>query len=363
MHTTIATHDLADVVRAATGRPEAVASRWWTEPVDYAVGSWGTGDLARVRGRATTRSGTQDWSVFVKTLRSPARMIDALPETLRARAAADLTWRHEADIYRAGLDDVLPPGLRMPERYRIDNAGDGRVVEWLEDVAVVDVRWDLARFTRAAELLGRLAARLTRADRMPTSVSRIPGEVLRLQLLERQTLWLPALTTGATRARIDRGLLDDLHRLADRLPTLVDALEALPQTYVHGDASPQNLLVPATDPQALVAIDWSLSGLLAVGYDLGQLVVGLAHAGRLDVADLPAVCDAVVPAYRAGLAAEGMAVDAAVVRFGCHAALAVRSGLTAIPLDGSPDTDVLGRRLRLTRHLVDLGLALPLAGP
>jgi len=366
MTTTRAEDELADVVRAATGRPDAVADRWWTEPVDYRVGSWATGELARMRGSATAASGPLEWSVFVKTLRSPLRMLGSLPESLRVRAATDLTWRHEADMYRAGLDDVLPPGLRMPERYRIDDAEDGRVVEWLEDVAVHDVHWDLPRFARAAELLGRLAARLSRADRMPASVSRAPGEVLRLQLLERETLWLPALAAGPMWpqvGRFDPQLYADLHRLAERLPAIIAALEDLPQMYVHGDASPQNLLVPASDPDAFVAIDWSLIGLLAVGYDLSQLVVGLAHAGRLDVAELPAVCDAVVPAYRAGLAAEGVHVDAGVVRFGCHASLVVRSALTALPLDGSPHVEALAHRTRLTRYLVDLGLALPLAGP
>jgi len=343
-----------------------VPSRWWTEPVDYPVASWGTGELARVRGRATTASGPLDWSAFVKTLRSPLRMLGSLPDSLRARAVTDLTWRHEADIYRAGLDDLLPPGMRMPVRYRIDDSADDQIVEWLEDVDVLDVDWGRARFARAAELLGRLAARLTRIDRMPPSVSRVPGEVLRLQLVERETLWLPALENSPVWAPVERlgpGLHGDLHRLAERLPALVDALEDLPQTYVHGDASPQNLLVPVSDPGVFVAIDWSLSGLVAVGYDLSQLVVGLAHAGRLDPVELPAVCDAVVPAYRAGLAAEGITVDAAVVRFGCHAALAVRSALTALPLDGSAGVDALAHRTRLTRCLVDLGLALPLAGP
>jgi hypothetical protein len=179
-------------------------------------------------------------------------------------------------------------------------------------------------------------------------------------------LWLPALSAGPVPdrvARLDPALPADLDRLAERLPALVDALDALPQTYVHGDASPQNLLVPVAAPGTFVAIDWSLCGLLAVGYDLGQLVVGLAHAGRLDVAELPAVCDGVVPAYRAGLAAEGERVDVEVVRFGCHAALAVRSALTALPLDATPEPCVLAHRVGLTRHLVDLGLGLPLAGP
>src|SRR4051812_44159146 len=81
----------------------------------------------------------------------------ALPHTVEPwvgeQAAADLSWRHEADVYRGGLDDVLPPGMRMPRRYRVDDLGDDRVAEWLEDVPMAPVRWDLPRFAHAARLL------------------------------------------------------------------------------------------------------------------------------------------------------------------------------------------------------------------
>ena len=98
-------------------------------------------------------------------------------------------------------------------------------------------------------------------------------------------------------------------------------------------------------------------------------MVGLAHAGQLDVDALPAVHDAVLPAYTAGLADEGLRVDGDVVRFGFHAALVVRSAFSALPLArlaGPPrrdDAATVARRVRLTRHLVDLGLALPATGP
>jgi len=124
--------------------------------------------------------------------------------------------------------------------------------------------------------------------------------------------------------------------------------------------------VPADAPGTFVAIDWSLMGPAAVGYDLGQLLIGLAHAGRLDVGRLTALQDAVLPAYAAGLADEGMPVDPDVVRFGCFAALVVRSAFSALPPPGPPTPGraaTVARRVRLTRHLVDLGLALPHAGP
>jgi hypothetical protein len=382
---------LTDVARAATGRPDAEVARWSVEPVAYPIGSWATAELSRVRGVATSGAEAVPWSVFVKVLRSPhglrlpAELPAASRERLQAMVATDRTWRHEADVYRADLDDVLAAGMRMPARYRIDeyrahehpndeHVGD-RIVEWLEDVPTTDVRWDHARFARAAGLLGRLAVRLTRCGRLPDSLLRVPGEVLRLQFLERELFMLPALAGDAVwshplvAAVADRNLQADLLRLAERVPALLDTLDGLPQTFVHGDASPQNLLVPAGDPDTFVAVDWSLMGPAAVGYDLGQLLVGLAHMGRLDVAALPALQETVLPAYTAGLADEGLRVDADVVRFGVDAALVVRSAFSALPLRrlaGPPSRDdaaLVAHRARLARHLVDLGLALPTVGP
>lgn len=58
--------------------------------------------------------------------------------------------------------------------------------------------------------------------------------------------------------------------------------DRLPQTYAHGDASPQNLLLAANEPGTVIVIDWGFGSLVPIGFDLGQLVVGLAHAGKSD---------------------------------------------------------------------------------
>jgi hypothetical protein len=45
-------------------------------------------------------------------------------------------------------------------------------------------------------------------------------------------------------------------------------------------ASPQNLLLPADDPDSVLVTDWGFGSLLPAGFDLGQLLVGLMHAGQ-----------------------------------------------------------------------------------
>ena len=61
---------------------------------------------------------------------------------------------------------------------------------------------------------------------------------------------------------------------------MLDALEALPQCYQHGDASPQNLLVPKGKPDEFVVIDWGFDCPQAVGFDLGQLLIGDGQAAN-----------------------------------------------------------------------------------
>lgn len=137
-------------------------------------------------------------------------------------------------------------------------------------------------------------------------------------------------------------------------------LDKLPQTYAHGDASPQNLLRPADDPDGLVAIDWGFGSLLAVGFDLGQLLVGLAHAGEVDLSELPRIDAAIFPAYLDGLRAESCDVDPSLVRAGYIGSLVTRSALSALPVEllGAPPSEehqaLFLDRLRLTRALVDM---------
>jgi hypothetical protein len=58
-------------------------------------------------------------------------------------------------------------------------------------------------------------------------------------------IWCHPVVAAALRRAADPSLRADLVALGERLPKFLDQLEALPLTYAHGDASPQNLLLPA----------------------------------------------------------------------------------------------------------------------
>ena len=299
---------LTVVVSAALERPVTLAG-FATVPVAYQPGSPATGALLRVSG--TTGDG-QPWSLFLKVLHHPRHWprIGEVPAEVRQQFLDQFPWRMELAAWEPGFADRLPAGMRLPGRYRLAELGDDRVAVWMEDVRVLDGAWDPPRFARAAHALGGLAARrsdpeLLAACGLPVgwglrSYSRSRVEFA-LPLLERDEVWAHPLLAGA----VDDRLRDDLRALGARVPELLDRMDDLPQALPHGDASPQNLLVPADDPDTFVAIDVSFQTPQAVGFDLGQLLVGLTHAGELPAAALAAIHRTLVPAFTAGLPAAG----------------------------------------------------------
>jgi hypothetical protein len=360
---------LTGVVSAALGRPVRLAG-FRTTAVAYEPGSPATGALLRVTG--ATADG-QPWSLFLKVLQHPRHWprLGELPAEIRQPFLEMFPWRGELAAWEPGFADRLPAGLRLPRLYRLDELGDDRVAVWMENVRTLDDPWEPSRFARAARALGGLAARrsdpaLLAASGLPPGTglryySRSRVELVGLPMLERDEVWTHPLVAGA----VDDRLRADLRALGARVPELLDRLDALPQALPHGDASPQNLLVPADAPDSFVAIDVSFQNPQAVGFDLGQLLVGLTHAGQLPAAALPEVHAVLVPAFTGGLRAEGGQASAEEVAWGYVASLAVRAGFTSLPFErlAEPPTPALAATFReraaLTRVIADLALALP----
>jgi hypothetical protein len=361
---------VADVARSCLGDPTARLRRWSIEPVPYTFGTPTTVGALRIRGVASVGSVERTWSVFAKAIQSYRHWphLGTLPPEAREGALASDLWRYEADVYSANLGDALPTGLRLPLIHRVADLGDDRIVMVMEDVATLEAPWDVARFRRAAELLGQAAAQLTRLDALP--VNEPPGGILALfyesylrpvllPMLRSDQFWAHPLLAG----RGD-GLRADLTELADHLPVVLEYLARLPRVMMHGDASPQNLLIPADAPDTFVAIDWSLGGIAPVGDDLAQLHLGLAHAGELAGADLPPLHDVLINGYAGGLRAGGLPQSVEDIRYGMDGGLLVRSTFTALPFERfqEPLTEELDQtvqqRLALTRYLAGLGRAL-----
>lgn len=378
---------LTAIGRAAAGRDDVSVRSVSYTGVGYPTRTIATEALVRARLELAAPDGTTlEARVFVKELRSAEHwpMLGVVPPELRADFVEGFPWRLEIAAYAGPLRDQLPPGMRLPALYAVEELGSGRAAMWLEDVRqLADAQWDTARFARAARLLGRMSGRRRYGEVAPIlqAAARFaaPNSALRyltegriknvfLPVILGDDLWTHATVTAALAAIGDSGLIADLRAWTTRVDELLEYCDTLPLAYAHGDASPQNLLVPAEDPDGFVAIDFGLDCPLPVGHDLGQLLVGLCHAGSLPVGRLPEISSVILAAHAEGLAEEGHRATADQIRGGYLAGLVLRSAFSALPVEtlAGPPTDELvelwAQRLRMTRALMELaddGIARP----
>jgi hypothetical protein len=319
-----------------------------------------------VTGTARTGAGqVRAFSFFVKVIhayqRSPLRF--AIPAHLRAQAAALIPWHTEADLYRSDLRDRLPDGLTVPRAAAIRDLDADSAALWLERVPVRRVAWDAGRHGRAAYLLGRLAARRSVVP-LATAVhgARTPriyadGWLAHIVLptLAGDDVWAHPLVRGAFDARLRGRLL----AAADALAALLDELDDAPAATAHGDACTANLLI-AGDRDALVMVDLGFCGRAPLGTDLGQLVLGEVQTGQRHPVGLPGLEAACLPAYVAGVHAEGGTADLAQIRRTHAALMTVFSALPSVPVEHLDDepTPQLRRLFRcraaIARFVLDL---------
>jgi hypothetical protein len=345
----------AELLTPASPAPATVTVTW-AEPVPYDSGSPATGGLVRLGG---TADGT-DWSVFVKVLQNPRhwRFIDRMPPPVRAEFIAEFPWRAELAAWDPALTERLPPGLRVPKLYRLADLGPDRIAIWMEDIDADPSPWSPSRYARAAELLGELAG--NRSDpalwagtgRPPSyGLQRYVGGPVRdaIRIVADDATWHhPALAAH-------NALQGDLMDLADRIPALLDLACSARQALPHGDASPQNLLVPRGEPATFVAIDIAFQSPHSMGFDLAQLLVGLAHAGQLPATALPSIDAGLIPSFEAGTRKSLRPASAHDIETGYLTALALRSGFTSLPLHelDTAEPALIAERCALTRFILD----------
>jgi hypothetical protein len=286
-----------------------------------------------------------------------------MPDEVRAHLDGLIPWRMEADVLASGIADCAPPGLRPPAVVAVEEQPEDRLTLWLEDADPVEEPWTAADTVRAAEALGRLAAR-RRGRPAPPMPS---GDFLTSYRDEQLGSWaVPWLLDDATWAHPLFGvpevaaLRDEVCGLARRVHDLHARLAPLPVLPSHGDATPMNLLRPAAAPDTFVLVDWAMAGPAPAGFDVVPLVFGRAESGVGPAEEVPGLLGPAVSAYARGLAAEGAEVPLADLETGILVAALLRYPCTGMPLHVlfEPVTDELlayaARRARFVRMVLDL---------
>ncbi|GAA1721409.1 hypothetical protein GCM10009745_82970 [Kribbella yunnanensis] len=221
-------------------------------------------------------------------------------------------WRRQAEVAASRLLETTT-GLRAPRCVRVEHDPDG-ITLWTEaiDGGAVEV-------IDAAAALGRFNANeLKPADWFARQVLRD-----RLANDERRGGWV-ALESAAV---VPEPVRRSGARLWSRRHAVLAELDRLPQTLVHGDFHPLNLL--GRDGDVVIATDWEQFGIGPVGFDLGYLLLSTDHP-----------LEKLVAAYRVG--------DAEVVRRGTVLTAAVTAVARAAWSLGQPEPgDHVERLVRL----------------
>ena len=368
----ISDHELCALVSGQVGA-EVSSLTCDVEEVAYDIPAITTAGRWWVRGIATTPDGEAPYAFFVKQVQAWERspIFAFVPEELRALAAQGFPWRTEGAAYRSDLATRLPRGLRMPRAYAVREIDDRSYALWLEAVPAVEATWDLARFGRAAHLLGRLAAspRVAPAALVgdfPITVRDYVEGRVSMQVVPalRSEVWLHPAIAGAFDDELRERVLASL----DHLTTYADEADALPTLTMHGDACPNNLLVTQDDPDGFTLIDYGLWNSLVVGYDLGQLLVGDVAIGKRSASTLAQTDAVIVPAYVEGLRAEGCDIDEAIVRRAHALQMYLFNGVSALPfemLEALPPDQLSAlatERAALSRYCLDLVEGVTAAG-
>ncbi|WP_183407103.1 phosphotransferase [Nocardioides marmorisolisilvae] len=334
--------------------------------VPYGLDAISTAGRHRVRGTARYADGDRPFSLFVKQVQSWERsaIFQQVPEEIRELAATGFPWRIEPLVYRSDLAARLPDGLRMPRSFGVFELDELSASIWLEDVPIRAVTWDLPRYERAAHLLGRMAGSPEVAVRAGVgefdwNVGAYIGGRLTHQvfpMLRVDELWEHPLIAGS----FDAALRGRLLAIAENIWDYGHELMALPTANAHGDACPNNLLVRPDDETSFTLIDFGFWMELPVGFDLGQLLVGDVQIGARSSDDLAERDEACLVAYHHGLAAEGYAIDLAVLRRAHAVHLLLFTGVSAFPWDLvhgplTPEVQAIAAsRAAITRYVLDL---------
>jgi hypothetical protein len=329
--------DLQAALRRWTGRPSLTVDAVSCTPIAHAISAPTTRALTRVRVAASDGAQALELRLVTKELQAARHGLPPqMPDDTRAHLDAVIPWRLEADVLTSDVAAHMPTGMRMPDVVALHEQGDDRLTLWLEDADPVDTPWTAEDTVRAATGLGRLAAR--RVDAAPTPP--IPGgDFLTGYRDEQLGDWaVPWLLDDGTWAhplfRLPEvaALREEVCALARRVGDVHARLARLPLLPAHGDATPMNLLRPRRRPEELVLIDWGMTGPATAGFDLLPLVFGRAESGVGPADEVPGLLDAAVPAYAAGLAAEGVELPLADLTAGVLSAALLRYPCTTMPL-------------------------------
>jgi hypothetical protein len=324
-----------------------------------------TGGVFRVHG--------DDFSIVIKVVKHG---VDDNPGGLWVSGAEPTHrnyWKREWLAYSSGMLDTLPGELRAPRTLLATEPAADECWIWMEDVeGRPGADWEIDDYDSAAfDLATTQAAYASGRSILPPDpwlshewlrgwVETIDGQIDAIDDDDRwKEDWQAPMDALRPRVR----------ELWSARKELLSIVESAPQTVVHCDLWPTNLI--AADDGTTVALDWSQVGIGSIAQDLDQLTLDPVWMLVLPDASLDDLEAHVLPGYLSGLRSSGVDVDEASVRRWYAAAASVhyaplaafQATSASLPGDiekselryGLPYSQIVVNKARVVARALELG--------
>lgn len=324
---------LAPIVEKALGCSVVDLQGWETQLLHQAA----VGYVFRLKGVAHTESGSQNWSLVVKIIPSPASP-HVRVRFLSDEPAGPGYWKRELHFYQSELPHGLPEGLTAPRCYQVSEQEEQCWI-WLEDLSDVDREWTVARLGRVAWKFGHCnggwANEASFAERpwLCRDYVGLARWIIAQQIITDET-WdqidAMASKNALFRQAWPQDVVAGIRNIWARREAFMAVLEQIPTIPVHGDVKCDNLFVRqrAGQPEEIVAIDWGLVGFAPLGLEVAGLTMHAARQMEVPAALLGELDEQVFGEYVQGLVDGGWKGDPRVVRLGYAARSAFHFALT-----------------------------------
>ncbi|MEY4390760.1 MAG: hypothetical protein RLZZ400_503 [Actinomycetota bacterium] len=284
---------LLPVLERELGEPVASAS-WEIKALKPGAGNPTSLGVYRVWGQGKTASGVHAFSVVVKHLATGLPMMDASAPT------SWNYWKREIDFFESDLATQIPASINFPKYLGGSNLPDGTVLFWNGDLGDLEKSvWSWDEVLHAATLVAELNS-IDITDQH------------KFVWLNRDQLegWLelkPAFFEPIYPLAIECALADTKTAKAyeifgpylDKQAELKDLLNAQRRIFVHGDFNLNNLVPRSAKVERVIALDWQLCGLAAIGSEVAAMFntsweLGVIEGSR---AQFDEICSVYVDAF------------------------------------------------------------------
>ena len=313
---------LTPMVQKLFDDPTLSAINWTYEPL---IGGFGAGAgpsiIYRFSGTCAGQNGQDSWSLILK-------IVLARPD----EAPADPKyWKREYELYRAGMLDELPSGIRAPSGLGVNEYPNESAWFWTEEIeGGVQQPWTDDQYAHVSHSFGQFNGAYLTGEPIPDfdwlSIDWMPKMMTLLDDRGRPPIVQMSLAHPLAKGSFPIDAVEQYTRLWDERNIFVDALNRLPQTFAHQDGVGRNMFLRplGKSKYETIVIDWAFAGKAPVGLDGAMHILVDLFVGDLPVSRADSLDRIVFDNYMAGLQDVGWHGNERQVRLGYTASTALK---------------------------------------